>query len=572
MRIFITLCIFLLPSLTVMAQETSEDPTILETPRQIIVGEIVETTKSEPVMGLRGTSEADLVELETEELVASDPEAAPETPVSERSSEPEPHILAPFYVSAADYLALRGDEKQPQLALEYEVTTVGANSEEKGSSEIVTLIIGSDYASLQSPQSQKIYDFKLNRYLEIKPAPAGKDGVASPPFLDNSSLYAKAYRNILAVRRATNNGALRRIKISEEQEIDAFWLESSMSWAAAPIEKKIKIKSSETDFLAIWEGETVASAKFSESAFENEEFKNSFFAFAHHVLPIHPNILIEFYNFDGPPKQLDMLSYGPTQPKGMTQKWVLKDRTVDKGTFPLTSDVLSAIERRPISPLVFVVNEAVHNRAMGGIASPTELVSQFETSHEKGDKIGQWLAGQQYIAYTGTCKNEGKDGLCKALDELNEDAKFASLSALDPNAKKLSDFINATEMAKSKKNRATALFTLQPYLDDEDTPAFILRSAAMARASMKKVDAQKSGMDTIQAEALLKRALAKDPYDPHTYVGLAQVYAAKGAFEQSWDIYDVLRAAIPTVDAVTLKIDQAESKLKESAPGYFLVE
>ena len=86
--------------------------------------------------------------------------------------------------------------------------------------------------------------------------------------------------------------------------------------------------------------------------------------------------------------------------------------------------------------------------------------------------------------------------------------------------------------------KAEAIKTAMPYLDKPETPAFIVRTAAMARAKMKPAQASTVGVTNINAETLLKTALAKDPYDPNTYVGLAQVLAAKGAFEQSWDIYD----------------------------------
>ncbi|MCF6275835.1 MAG: hypothetical protein L3J05_08740, partial [Robiginitomaculum sp.] len=94
----------------------------------------------------------------------------------------------------------------------------------------------------------------------------------------------------------------------------------------------------------------------------------------------------------------------------------------------------------------------------------------------------------------------------------------------------------------------------------------------MARAQMKSAQAVTAGFNDMNAEALLQTALDKDPYDPNTYLGLAQVLAAKGAVEQSWDLYDALRAGIPTADSIDLKINRLEKNLQKTAPGYFLGE
>lgn len=576
MRIFIFLCFLCGLSWIGFAQESLDDLPIPETPRQKIVDEITKVPTPDLLIELRGVSEFELdikKELEPQKPSSEtlEPESAEIEPEEiEQKPDDEPAALAPFYLSANDYLALRGAESHDQMVLEYEVVTGALDDEAKALTENIRLIIGPSYASIQGSKSQKIYDFKMNRFLEIKPVKALKDEMESTSLFDNVSLYAKAYRNISTVRQATQNGQRRRIQISEDQQIDSFWLESSMSWAAAELESPLKIKSTKSSVLAIWDGVSVVSSSFEGDAYEDKTHRNTLLAFAHHVWPIHPKILVEFYKFDQPPQNLEMVSFGPAQPKGQKQKWTLKNRKVDTGTFPLPLGALSAVERRPISPLVFIISEAVENRALGGIATLEEIEAAFLKAEEDGDALSQWLEAQRYNAYSGRCESDEENQICDTLSEFTEANKFSAIGAFDPKAKTLSDFIGATEMARIKTSRGTALFTLQPYLDDPETPAYILRSAAMARASMKKNDAEKSGFGTIQAEVLLKEALAKDPYDPHSYVGLAQVYAAKGAFEQSWDIYDVLRAAIPTVGAVTLKIDQAESKLRATGPGYFI--
>lgn len=576
MRTLLILWVMGLSAVTVWAQEVElnnvDELPVSSTPRQKIVNDVSTNTTNDVVLDLRGTAE---LESEPETEIGSESVETPELEIefSEEISSTEPKsppALAPFYTSAVDYLGLRGGEKHDQLILDYEIETGQLGTDENRLSENVRLILGPDYASLTGPNSQKIYDFKMNRFLEIKPVKTLESDTESALFLDNVSIFSKAYRNISTVRQATQNGQKRRIKIAKDIEVDSFWLESSMSWAATKLDGPLNIKSTDSGILAIWDDLSVVSASFDEANYEKTAFKNSLFAFAHHVWPIHPQILIDFYTFDSPPIALEMVSFGPNQPKGLQQKWTLTSAEMANAEFPLPLNALSPVERKPMTPLVFVISEAVKNTAMGGAQSESDLATDFEDAQNTGDKIAQWLAGQKYIAYTGRCQKPEESQLCADLNDLSESNKFAAIGALDPKTKSLSDFINATELAKLKKDRATALLALQPYLDDADTPGFILRIAAMARASMKKSAAKKAGVEEIQAEALLKQSLAKDPYDPHTYVGLAQVFAANGAFEQSWDIYDVLRAAIPTVEAVPLKIDQAEANLLSIGPGYFI--
>lgn len=582
MRIFIIVCLLGLSDVASNAQEAQNALPVNNTPRQKIVDDIAGEQATDLLIELRGPSEAvvafekitepSITGPEAEPIVVDpvDAEPAKTDEVESETKSKNPIPLAAFYLSAKQYRELRGGEKHQQLILDYEVATGALEDGADALTENIRLRIGSDYASVTGPKSQKIYDFKLNRFIEIKAATTTESETGTALHFDNTSLYAKAYRNISTVRQATQNGQKRRIQTSKDQEIDSFWLESSMSWAAAKLATPVEIKSTESTMLAVWDGMSVVSVKFEGDPYKDLAYKNTLFAFAHHVWPIHPNILVKFYDYNSPPNALEMISYGPAQPKGQKQRWTLKNREIVNGVFPLPLEALSVVERRPVSPLVYVISEAVENRAMGGMASLATLKTTFLQAKADNDKLSQWLAGQRYNAYSDKCGNDGDDPVCDALAELTEASKFAAIGAIDPKTKTLSDYVGATEMTKFKKSRGTALFTLQPYLDDADTPAFILRTAAMARASMKKSEVEKAGLGAIQADALLKQALAKDPYDPHTYVGLAQVYAANGAYEQSWDIYDVLRAAIPTAGAVPLRVDQAEVKLLTTGPGYFL--
>ena len=557
--------------------EIASDSEIIATPREVIVEKVLGTQELEEIPELRGVSEPDIeIEVEPEAVEIPEVEEIEEEIMVEESqseAEQEPPALVPFFASASDYLGMRDEAEQAELVLVYEITTTDIDGEIVGKPQESVLRIGPDYVSAQRGKVQKIYDFKLNRYLEVKPQTAlGKVDDRGLLF-DNVSLFAKAYRSMKTVLAATDNGNNRSIKISDDADIDAFWLESSMSWAALPLKTPPAFNKDGNAISVDYADQTVFAAKFSDETFESDDFKNALFAYAHHSWPLHPSILLKLYNFDAPPEEMQIVSYGPRYPKGQKQIWVLKKRElIEAAGFPLPSSALSAPERQPVSPLVFIINEAANNRALGGIQSPEQIEGDFETALKAENKMAQWLAGQKYVAYTGMCKNPDESWLCGALNDLTESNKFASISEFDPKNKKLSDFISAVEMARTKKTRATALNTLQPYLDDPDVPAIVLRTAAMARAGMTKSAAVGLGLDKVQADALLKRALATDPYDPETYLGLAQVYAAKGAYEQSWDIYDALRFAVPTVSAVELKIGTIEDKLRVNAAGYFLTD
>ena len=70
--------------------------------------------------------------------------------------------------------------------------------------------------------------------------------------------------------------------------------------------------------------------------------------------------------YDSPIKYMEIVAYGPNTPNGQKQIWSLTDREDSKGGLPLPETALSAAQRDPVSPLVFVINEAAHGRALEG--------------------------------------------------------------------------------------------------------------------------------------------------------------------------------------------------------------
>jgi len=488
--------------------------------------------------------------------------------------------FAAFYLSAQDYLALRDSKTQAQTILYYDVRrgpVSGFNlTSVLDKVQKVQIILGEDFAAVKIDKNLKIYDFKLNRLLTVKSEIKPDNLQANKLIFDNISLYAKAYRNMNTVRRVTRNGSLKTLPMGEGKSLDAFWIESSMSWAVSAPNTALVIKAEQQSLSVKRKNQSVFKAKFADEKYGSDKFRDTLLAFAHHEWPLHPQILQALYDYSAPPKQMEILSYSPTALEGQKQTWVLTQQTHGEEKFPLPQKALGTTERQEVMPLVSIINEAAHNRAFGGMQSPADIEGDFEDAYKKGDQLALWLAGQKYSSYTGRCAKEDT-WLCAALRDIAPkrietfiENPVENLGQTKTGDKKLTDFVEAFALANTKDTRIAALNILQPYLNDPDVPAIILRTAAMARAKLKLAQVKEAGLTEIDAEVLLKAALAKDPYDPKTYVGLAQVLAAKGAYEQSWDIYDALRAGIPTAQGVELKINRVEKNLKKSTPGYFL--
>lgn len=470
--------------------------------------------------------------------------------------------IAPFYLSAESYLEERSAGAGPQLVLHYEVASGAASGAGLGTVKDVKLTFGEDFAAMRVDKNLTIYDFKLDRILSVKPEYNMAGKTTGKLLFENTSLYAKVYRDIAAVRRATNNGRLTTLDMGQGTTLDAYWVESAMSWSVGKSEAELKIKNSKNAVKIIRGGVTIFSAEFTDKAYANRGSKNSLFAFAHHEWPLHPSVLRALYAYGSPPKWFEMLSYGPAALKGQKQVWTLVERADIDAEFPLPPGAIGSAQSKNVSPLVFLINEAVHDRALGGIKSVDVLMQDFKTKMD-AEAYGQaWILGQKYAAYSGGCKNPDDLTICNAAANIEQTRK-------DDLPKRIQDYMTAVSAAR-KGQKGDAVTMIAPYLDKKETPAFIIRTAAMARAKIKSSKAKEMDVVSINAENLLLTALAKDPYDPNTYVGLAQVLAAKGAFEQSWDVYDALRVGIPTASSLDLKINRLEQKLRKTAPGYFL--
>ncbi len=476
--------------------------------------------------------------------------------------------IAAFYLTTEEYLNLRAENKMPQLVLTYEVST-----QKKGMILPVTskveLIVGRDFAAVKTGpirgvEIRKIYDFKFNRLLTVS-TQSGPNGMSA--HFDNISLYAPVYRNIRTVRGATQNGSLKMITLGGGKKLDAFWVESAMSWAVDPQGTNLSVREKASGFKVEKGRKTIFNASFSEETYPEKNFKQSLLSLAYHEWPLHPQVLEIFAQYDAPPKAFTMLSYSPSALDGETQTWTLVDRKNKISTFPLPATALGISQRKPISSLVFIIGEAVKGQAFGGPQTPEELEFDYKKSVENGDDYALWLIGQRYNSYTGKCDQDSEVWLCKELNSFEKQYGVGENKA-EVNTE-LEAFIQAVRLSKTGANYAEVLTLLQPYLNDPDVPAIILQTAAMARAKMKSFDILNSEFAAISPEKLLQSSLVKDPYDPNTYLGLAQINAANEAYEASWDFYDVLRTGTGNAGAVDLKIDKVEAKLRADAPGYF---
>ncbi|HHL43125.1 MAG TPA: tetratricopeptide repeat protein [Hellea balneolensis] len=475
----------------------------------------------------------------------------------------ENDTILPFYVSARDYLDARGKDGGETLILKYKVKTLSADKKTESSEREIILSLGEDFAAFKSGVSTRIYDFRMRRFLTVSPRVANQDDGL---YFDNVSLYAKAYRNISTVNKASNNGQRETVLLSAKSALDVFWIESAMGWAARDIADKIEFEMKDDTLLARYKTKPVAKIIAAKTPFITQGQKDAFFAFAHFEVLLHPVVLRQMYAFDAPPKTLEFQVFNPKHPAGQTQVWTLVDQNKNAGNFPLPANAKSTPERQPVSPLVFVINEAVHGRALGGRPSKAVLSQAFDKAFLSNAYYDAWLLAEKYYALYGACQMSTQ-AICKGrqiIASLMQTGLGESERASD---QKLVAFLDILEKIKTPSTRVDGLKLFLPYTDDPNTPSFVLRQAAMARAKLK--GPQISGLESLSAQAMLKQALIKDPYDPNSYVGLAQVLAANGAFEQSWDIYDALRAGIPGAQRVARRINRFEQKLQKIAPAFF---
>jgi len=202
-----------------------------------------------------------------------------------------------------------------------------------------------------------IYDFKEKRLLNV----SKRDNTFT-----NASLYAAAYRSLDTVGKMTNGGKKRRLPLGAGVTLDAFYLESALGYAAGPNPSELSILQSGETLRAELGGKQIFSAAVDGPKLENFRQAYSFIGLLYHSEPVHPAILAELIEARAAPSAMTFHSYGPKIPEGEILSWTLTSKTAETAGFPLPAGAKSVVEGETVSPLGFVMSEAIAGRALGG--------------------------------------------------------------------------------------------------------------------------------------------------------------------------------------------------------------
>lgn len=455
-----------------------------------------------------------------------------------------------FFTSAKDYLAQRGVEPQPRLTLRYDVRRKNAKTAAIGPKSIVDIILGTDYAAISKSSDEiVIYDFKEKRLLNLS---------VDENTFTNASLYAAAYRSLDTVGRMTDGGQRRTLPLGEDLTLDAFYLESALGYAAGPTPKDLAVTQNDGKITADFEGERVFTAILSGPVLKNVGQAYSFIGLLYHSEPVHPAILAELKDVGTAPSSMTFQSFGPKVPEGEIISWTLKSKMSETAAFPLPANAKSAVELESVSPLGFVMSEAVAGRALGGRPNPKSVLTKINEQIADGDPVSAWVSAQSLKDMVGGC--DRVSGLCKAISTAEEKKSGNT---------ELASLINALTQMQNKSSALKGLAALEPIINAPNAPSLVLRSAGLTLAKTTPSQREAAGMSEIDPADLLTQAIALNPYDLLAYQGLAQLSAARGDFIQSWDINDALRALSPVSATLRAPIDKAEAQLEITAPGFF---
>ena len=455
-----------------------------------------------------------------------------------------------FFTPAARYIAQRGQTPAPRLTLRYGVTTKNAVTAAIGPKSTVDIIIGPDYAAISKrPNETIIYDFKTHRVLNINTV----DNTFT-----NASLYAVAYRNIDSVNKMTEGGTKRTLKLDADNTLDSFFLESALGYAAAPIGSALNVVQADGKITADFNDERVFSAMLNGPKLKDYRQAYSFIGLLYHSEPVHPAILAELKDVRAAPNAMTFHSAGPKHPDGQIITWTLKSKISETAAFPLPATVKSVTEQKSVSPMGFIIAEALSGRALGGAPDPGSMLTAIKQRLDADDPLSAWVSAQSLKDRLSGCA--ALSGLCAAL------RKAEAGASNDP---ELATLVKAFKQLESKSSRTAGLSALKPMMSALDAPSLVLRTAAVALAKTPKAELEQAGLSTIDPTDLLAQAIARNPYDLLAYQGLAQIRASRGDFIKSWDMNDTLRAFADVPPKLTAPINRAEAKLATRAPGFF---
>ncbi|WP_017932375.1 tetratricopeptide repeat protein [Robiginitomaculum antarcticum] len=483
------------------------------------------------------------------------PQAKPSVKISEAPVLAD-FPAAPFYLTAEEYLTLRGDGDTPQLMLKYDVTSKRLDGSDIQITSQAVLIMGTDFAAISharpgEPERLRIYDFKMDRHLSVEAQATGA------PQLSNHSLYAGAHRNTRLVAMMTNKGARDTIELGKGLSLPAFWMESAIGFSAKSRKGDIQITDRNGVITAVYKDQDAAQITLSTKPFPDRDMSNVQLVFAHHYWPVHPTILQRLYGAVAPIDKISYVSRGPDDPKGTEYTWTLAARDNVTKPFPLPRDAVNIVQTDTAPKLAMSLRKTLTD-------SPIELDELSRPFAGPKTARAAWLAAQKYLTYSGQCEKNPSGEICRDIAQMAQDDSIEA---------DLRPLIKAAAQARNSETRAKALPVLVKAAQDKDADPAVLYLAGITRARMKTSDVPRDAAK-FDAEAALTKAVNADPHNPSYLMGLAQVYAAADRFEEAWDIYDTLKIVLAQPQmkghAINLPINRVESGLRELAPAYFL--
>lgn len=457
----------------------------------------------------------------------------------------------PFYVSARDYLLIRDTQAHTRVELVYSIDKSNGKTDIKSSSTSARILIGPDYAAYQDEEELRLYDFKTNRRLTLTQQETLEGEILN---FTNVSLFPLVLKKVETITRATQNGKLNSIKISPELNFDVFWMESALGFSQREAPKGLT--QDRDDITATAKLGTIKAfeANLNGPDLPSSEHRDSWLALLYHEVAIHPQILAELTTDIQLPSALTYLTYGPALPDGVRARWTLDSHSAVEAPFPLPPQARSVLEQAQVAPLTYVIAGAANGSVLGGPPDEAvlrEVATRFEAA---GDTLSAYLTWQRLVEMQGGCPDAA------ACDDIT------TLTHQSQPTPELTAVIKAFTAQGSRIDQMNAL---RPLIKTDDPPPILLRKAGEIRSELTPRVAKMAGLSDILAGPLLEQALAKDPYDPKTYLSLAQIYTARGAFEESWDLRDALLVLPGAPQELLAPTTRAEIRLMITAPAFF---
>ena len=477
---------------------------------------------------------------------AEEPVPAPEPPANPETITQD---VFPFYMTAKEYRATRGDLLAEAITATYSITRNNLKTGEPVNTIDLTLQMGPDYAAMTTGSSTRIYDFKTGREINIRRGDI--------PVFDSRSLFAGALRDINLINSNTERGKKIEIALSDTVTLDAFWLETSLGWTARNIAGSVDVIQSDKELAAAYGDQTVLEMSFGGPKIPNAGILSSLVAFWHHDGIAHPAVLAVMAPVKNIPDTIFTKSFSPTSPDGLKIVWKLEDSSVAEAEFPLPANIPNIVETPKAAPLAFVIEQAARGKALGGEPSLNTLRDQISDAAKKKDWFSAWVDADILARRQGGCENDPAI-LCDDIE---------TLKTLASESEQL-DLLLRAQNARTSEEKLDSLKSLMPLIKEKTAPAALLKAAGILRSKLKTELSE--DLIKISAASLLENALIKDPYDPETYHALSQVYAAQGRYAESWDLLDSLRHMENVPERYTAPVNRVEKSLKNRAPGYFI--